>query len=96
MRLVISAKSKILNPKSPMPMPGFMVPFHAPSRKGALHEWELFDLENDPEERTNLYHQAQSQRIIEGLKQELERLRKDLKDEGAWGSSRAMGSYPYY
>jgi arylsulfatase A-like enzyme len=48
-----------------------------------VDEWELFDLQNDPDERTNLYHRTESQGQVSELKQELERLRKELQDPGS-------------
>jgi len=44
-------------------------------------EWELFDLENDPYELNNVYHQAEYAAIVSELKQELHRLQKEVLDE---------------
>ena len=44
-------------------------------------EWELFDLENDPQEMVNVYHDPANAELIGGLKSELERLQKELGDK---------------
>lgn len=44
-----------------------------------LGEWELFDLENDPGETRNLYADPDHAAVVEELKQELERLRRQYK-----------------
>ena len=43
-------------------------------------EWELFDLEKDPQEMKNIYHDPANAELIGGLKSELERLQKELSD----------------
>ena len=43
-------------------------------------EWELFDLEKDPMEMKNVYDNPTYAEIVKQLKTELERLRKELKD----------------
>ena len=40
-----------------------------------IDEWELFDLQNDPDELINLYDQPEQTRRVEQLKAELQRLR---------------------
>ena len=47
-----------------------------------MDEWELYDLENDPNEMDNIYAEA-SPELIESLKKELEALRKEYKDDGS-------------
>jgi arylsulfatase A-like enzyme len=47
---------------------------------GQVDEWELFDLQSDPAERINLYHNPESQHIVTQLKDELNRLRQQLQD----------------
>ena len=44
-------------------------------------EWELFDLENDPQEMKNIYHDPANAELIDELKSELERLQKELGDK---------------
>jgi arylsulfatase A-like enzyme len=44
-------------------------------------EWELFDLEKDPMEMNNVYGKPAYAHIVEKLKNELLRLRKELEDE---------------
>ena len=44
-------------------------------------EWELFDLERDPKEMVNVYHDPANAELIGGLKSELERLQKELGDK---------------
>lgn len=45
-----------------------------------LNQWELYDLQKDPIEMKNVYSDPGYQKIVEQLKKELERLRKELKD----------------
>ena len=45
-----------------------------------LNQWELYDLQKDPIEMKNVYSDPAYQKIVEQLKKELERLRKELKD----------------
>ena len=44
-------------------------------------QWELYDLENDPREMHNLYNDAAQQQTVAKLKEELYRLKTELKDE---------------
>ena len=48
----------------------------------SMDEWELYDLKNDPTEMNNIYSKA-SPELIEKLKNELEELRKEYKDDGS-------------
>jgi arylsulfatase A-like enzyme len=43
-------------------------------------QWECYDLVKDPAELRNIYDKPEAQAVIAGLKQELLRLQKDLKD----------------
>jgi arylsulfatase A-like enzyme len=43
-------------------------------------EWELFDLEKDPHELHNVYEAPAYAEVVQRLKGELERLRRELKD----------------
>jgi len=52
---------------------------HYPGMKGA-YQWELFDLEQDPEEMNNLYGSSEHQETRESLKSGLRKLIKDLDD----------------
>ena len=45
------------------------------------NEWELYDLEKDPDELTNLYGQADQAELTADLKQQLEELRTHYKDD---------------
>ena len=45
-----------------------------------LDEWELFDLAEDPHELKNVFAQPAYNRIVNQLKSELDRLRKQLND----------------
>ncbi len=49
--------------------------------KSTAPEWELFDLENDPQEMFNVYHDPANAELIGELKSELERLQKELGDK---------------
>ena len=44
--------------------------------------WELYDLENDPNEMENIYDQSENKELIETLKDELEQLQEKYKDTG--------------
>jgi arylsulfatase A-like enzyme len=44
-------------------------------------QWELYDLRRDPEELHNIYDEPAQKTVISRLKAELNRLRKELKDE---------------
>jgi len=46
-------------------------------------EWELFDLQTDPNELKSLYGNPEVAKITEELKQELKRLREQYKDDGS-------------
>ncbi len=48
----------------------------------SMDEWELYDLKKDPSEMNNIYSEASSE-LIENLKNELEELRKEHKDDGS-------------
>ena len=48
----------------------------------SMDEWELYDLEKDPNEMNNIYAEAPAD-LIESLKNELEALRKEYKDDGS-------------
>lgn len=45
------------------------------------NQWELYDLEKDPNELRNLYNDPQQQDTVARLKAEMFRLKKELKDE---------------
>jgi len=45
-------------------------------------EWEMFDLQNDPEEMKNIYQDPQYQQVREDLKQQLKDLQMHYQDEG--------------
>jgi arylsulfatase A-like enzyme len=51
-----------------------------PKQSRQVDEWELFDLQTDPDERMNLYDQPAAQTIIPPLKEELNRLQRELKE----------------
>ena len=46
-----------------------------------IDQWELFDLQNDPRELNNVYPDPAYADTLRNLKEELYRLKKDLKDE---------------
>jgi arylsulfatase A-like enzyme len=46
-----------------------------------INQWELYDLEKDPHEMKNLYADPAHAEIVKKLKVEMERLKKELKDE---------------
>jgi arylsulfatase A-like enzyme len=46
-----------------------------------LDQWELFDLKKDPHEVKNVYSDPAYSDVIKGLKTEMYRLKKELKDD---------------
>jgi arylsulfatase A-like enzyme len=52
-----------------------------PAVSRQVDEWELFDLQSDSDERTNIYNKPEAQGVVAELKKELGRLRKELKDQ---------------
>ena len=48
-----------------------------------LDEWELFDLENDPNELRSVYADEKYATALTSLKKELKRLQKQYKDDGS-------------
>lgn len=46
-----------------------------------LNQWELYDLQKDPIEMRNVYSDPAYQKTVEQLKKEMDRLKKELKDE---------------
>jgi arylsulfatase A-like enzyme len=52
-----------------------------------LNQWELYDLEKDPTEMRNVYSDPAYQKIVEQLKKEMNRLKKELKDEDQFADS---------
>ena len=44
-----------------------------------MDEWELFDLENDPNELNNIYAEAKNKELISKLKTRLSELKKEYK-----------------
>ena len=57
-----------------------------------VDEWELFDLENDPNELKSVYGAAGYQKVQEEMHEELRRLREQYNDKGQvvnFGSARA-------
>ena len=43
--------------------------------------WEFYDLQSDPRENHNAYNDPQYAKIIRQMKEEMLKLRKDVKDE---------------
>jgi arylsulfatase A-like enzyme len=46
-----------------------------------LDQWELYDLRKDPRETRNVYSDPGYAKIVEALKKELQRLKKEMKDD---------------
>ena len=46
----------------------------------SMDEWELYDIESDPQEMHNIYNEAPEELILD-LKQKLEHVRMDYKDD---------------
>jgi arylsulfatase A-like enzyme len=47
-----------------------------------IDEWELYDLEKDPKEMHNVYHDPAYADVAKELKAELQRLQAQYKDDG--------------
>ncbi|HEY7118012.1 MAG TPA: sulfatase/phosphatase domain-containing protein, partial [Tepidisphaeraceae bacterium] len=47
-----------------------------------LNEWELYDLQQDPNELRNVYLEPEYTEVRDKMTAELKRLRTELKDEG--------------
>jgi len=45
-----------------------------------IDQWEFFDLQTDPHELKNIFHEPQQANTVAGLKSEMTRLRKELDD----------------
>ena len=56
-----------------------------------LDEWELYDLVKDPKETNNLIKDPAQSKMIETLKGELARLKKELKDENQFENDLPKG-----
>jgi arylsulfatase A-like enzyme len=52
-----------------------------------LDQWELFDLGADPDELRNLHDDPAQRELIASLKQELNRLKRELKDEDQFAAT---------
>jgi arylsulfatase A-like enzyme len=46
-----------------------------------LKQWEMYDLQNDPDELHNLYNDPVQQSTVQALKDELQRLKREVKDD---------------
>ncbi len=55
-------------------------------------QWECYDLVADPHEMNNIYNDPKSQKLVANLKQELSRLRKELKDDDQFADSQPSES----
>ncbi len=47
-----------------------------------IGQWELFDLQKDPHERKNVYADPEYADTVKTLKEEMDRLKRELKDDG--------------
>jgi arylsulfatase A-like enzyme len=52
-----------------------------------LNQWELYDLKSDPDEMHNLYNDPAQQDLVKRLKEELYRLKKEVKDDDQFANS---------
>jgi arylsulfatase A-like enzyme len=55
-------------------------------------QWECYDLVADPQEMHNIYNDAKAQKIVASLKQELWRLKKELKDDDQFADQQPKDS----
>ena len=52
-----------------------------------LNQWELYDLQKDPGEMRNVYSEPSSAKTLESLKKELDRLKKEMKDDDQFANN---------
>jgi hypothetical protein len=52
-----------------------------------IGQWEMYDLAKDPSEMNNLYNDPAQQQVVAQLKQELERLKREVKDEDQFAAT---------
>ncbi len=55
-------------------------------------QWECYDLVADPQEMHNIYNDPKAQKVVASLKQELYRLKKELKDDDQFAESQPKDS----
>ena len=55
-------------------------------------QWECYDLVADPQEMRNIYADPKAQKMVAQLKQELSRLRKELKDDDRYANEQPKES----
>ena len=55
----------------------------------SMDEWELYDLENDPQEMQNIYHDAPED-LVADLKSKLAELRSEYRDDGSMEEMKLM------
>ncbi|MDD4872256.1 MAG: sulfatase [Kiritimatiellae bacterium] len=54
-------------------------------------QWEMYDLEKDPGELKNIYNDPSQKELVEKLKAELYRLKKEVKDDDQFADSQPAG-----
>jgi arylsulfatase A-like enzyme len=59
-----------------------LIHYYPHERRPDMNQWELFDLESDPNELQNLYGKPEHAELTKELKQRLEDLRTKYKDDG--------------
>jgi hypothetical protein len=55
------------------------------------NQWELYDLKKDPRELNNIYNDPATASLLENLKSELARLRKEFQDDDRFAESQPPG-----
>ena len=50
------------------------------------NQWEMYDLSTDPDELHNLYNDPGQQQTVAGLKAEMYRLKKEVKDDDQYAN----------
>jgi hypothetical protein len=55
-----------------------------------MDEWELYDLDNDPDEMNNLYGQLKYKKLTKLLKKKLKALQEKYKDDMSLDQMRKM------
>ncbi len=56
----------------------------------SMDEWELYDLDNDPDEMNNLYGQSKYKKLTKLLKKKLKALQVKYKDDMSLEAMREM------
>ena len=59
-----------------------LIHFYPHAQHPDMDEWELYDLQQDPAEMSNVYNDSRNSKLIQELKERLRKLREFYKDDG--------------